>query len=761
MTHLVLVTLASNSLKDNAQRQRAQIRMESDQEAGDPRPEAAEAVVRMLEESEPLTTSQLDKLSCHLQVIWPQPGAAGAGCPQPFSELNPLAVKSMLTAGVTKVTIAVLGNPSGGGGRCFEVLSSTAFANFAGAVLSRVGAPCDVDVQTVTLPVEPTNEASTFLRLQSSIMDECAALAEKHRVRGAQAEQVRVVVNGIAGANSGVDALVWSAGSLGWEVAYDAGNVTKPSTPRSSPASAGAAWSRALTLTIDNTVDLAADLVRRGLSDGERDRLAKGHVDRLLGLARDSGILPYVAVAAANGPDYELLRLSRMASRLVELANQPVSFHSSTVALLERSTTERAEELGARLKALVDHWSGSDLFGGNLVHELVLHGVSHCEAVDRNVASICEPLLTHDVLDPIDVFDLGVSAWLHDWGHSGIPLGTDDVLGNAVLPDDIRQLHGPISALRIEKLEKTSWLTAVERPRIQTICAHHQGWSSITADAPTHLPDVLGENRDVRGCGGLFEDWRAFADGQLDGGPAGLNDNVVGPRLPDLGLGHNSAFARLQLLVALFRIADAADVGCHRVPVQSKQAQKERSLDEARLGILTRVPESDAPARKALLRIAEHGLGVGLREPTDDEFTRAKQHQAVLEYVEHCAEQLEYYRVHNLVRGVFLTVVGSDGGGYQIEAHVHPNTTEALERAEARVRVEVDIRRELGQVLGSGGTVKNARDLGAHITEVAKTLEKNPARPLSWQDSGEQHKVAVREVLEQRGITFVGATLAE
>jgi len=757
MAHLTYITLASESLKDSTElyptttatpvtSHRALVALKTNWAIGNSK------------------SSPWQNLYQQLHSLWPEAGAA-----QPFSELRPFASQSGTgSCPFETLRMIVLSNPADDERAISTALETDDFKKYALELLTDKGhltRNSDLEVDWKPLPVAPTNNPNDFCQLRAAIFDECAKIAAELSTD----RDCEVLVNGVGGANVGVEALTWAAGVFGWNISYGPDTKVRASPPAASPASVGAAWARAMTLVSSNKAELVKEVLPYDPNQNKPEtatRLAKEYLKK----ADESRILPYVTVGKAFR--YDCIDMSHMAGSLIELGNQPKPLYSATQRMLARSGPDAAE-FACRLDELLVGWAKSDLFGANLVHELVLHGISHCEAVDRNVASLCEPLLEDGLLDPVDVFDLAVSAWLHDWGHSGMPLAEPAELGNLLLPTEIRETHGVISAYRIDQNRETSQIKRTEAPRIRTICAHHQGWSSITVDDPDEPPKAgVGETHSIRviGTRSLLEDWQDFGKtAPLRNYEATTTscDRVVGEWLPCLSEDEKPAFARLQLLVALFRIADAADLGLHRVPVLDEDAQRERCLEEARLGILTQLRRGaedqfnleDARAFVAYSK-EELRLSKGRMSKPARERVNADKHRSHKEYVDHCVAQMVYYQRHKLVRGAYLTMTresdGHDTARYKITAYVIPNpdATDIAELPGLRAgwAVEEDIRRELGDVLRS----EAGAPLPADEKDITK-LAPEKLTTLTFEPDGPAQKKAVRAILRKRNISFDGA----
>jgi hypothetical protein len=206
----------------------------------------------------------------------------------------------------------------------------------------------------------------------------------------------------------------------------------------------------------------------------------------------------------------------------------------------------------AQLRKLITLWIRNRLWTDNFVPELVLHDENHSMAVDRNVAFLCETL-TDPLSVPVenaseqlgpssgtstplrlstrDLFILAVAAWLHDWGHASIPQGGYIERD----PFTVREQHGAFTRVRLldqswSQLHGLSdlWDPCVDE--VAVICGHHQASSSLS---------------DKKASG------RAFTEA-IQAVPGGSDKDAIAKRL--------------KVLTALFRVADAADVGVHRAP---------------------------------------------------------------------------------------------------------------------------------------------------------------------------------------------------
>lgn len=247
------------------------------------------------------------------------------------------------------------------------------------------------------------------------------------------------------------------------------------------------------------------------------------------------------------------------------LKAQP-DYYSASATLLDRVG---APDLADRLRSLIRLWLRHRLWSVNFVPEMVLHNEEHAVAVDRNVAFICEPLVDTEALagkpnsagvaarlTPHDVFLLAVAAWLHDWGHASAQINS--AYEND--PMDVRELHGYLTRVRIlaDGSQQAHGLSDDnERKLVALLCSHHQGKSSCDAEAAPALTaamEPLGWTQQQLGYS-LRDDHQHL----MDENRRRAADDV------------EAEYARLQRLVAILRVADAADIGAHRVPDYENQ----------------------------------------------------------------------------------------------------------------------------------------------------------------------------------------------
>ena len=253
------------------------------------------------------------------------------------------------------------------------------------------------------------------------------------------------------------------------------------------------------------------------------------------------------------------------------LKAQP-DYHSASADLLERLGDHAR---AAELRRLIRLWLTNRLWSGNLVPEMVLHDEDHAVAVDRNVAFICEPIVRRFAIsddenwqDPSlrteDLFTLAVAAWLHDCGHSSADIGASRFETD---PTTVRELHGYLSFLRLTQGEPSlHGLPDDVRDKAALLCAHHQGKSSFDNAPAESLTELASK--------------RGWKEAHNPGIP--FNDHVhkvLRSTMDDVGKKQQSALlGRLGSMLAVLRVADAADVGVHRVPDHTSRTANHRPL---------------------------------------------------------------------------------------------------------------------------------------------------------------------------------------
>ena len=283
---------------------------------------------------------------------------------------------------------------------------------------------------------------------------------------------------------------------------------------------------------------------------------------------------------------------------------------SACADLLERRGLH-AEAMA--LRRLVKLWISQDLWRGDRVPEMVLHDKAHSQSVDRIIASLCEPLSPEKISDA-DLVVLACAAWLHDWGcTASAAFGSSSDPGSYLTdPRDIRKFHGSLSQERLRSdhskhllddaqgfkntdLYKTIRESGTLAQQVGLISAHHQGWTSSDGRDPEHQkvwdtsvcrPRYDAPRNDITGL-----NVRSF-DGEFDCTNAKDTAKVA-------------AYKRL----AVLRVADALDIGWHRIPNFATQrkdraymtasylAGQKHILDKMAAAVMT-TAESDSLVRR-------------------------------------------------------------------------------------------------------------------------------------------------------------------
>lgn len=272
----------------------------------------------------------------------------------------------------------------------------------------------------------------------------------------------------------------------------------------------------------------------------------------------------FLDVETENGELGPLCRLSD-AGKLLARRNLPEDnlLDSACAGVLERAGQRGGAERALQLRRLVRLWSDNQLWAINGVPELVLHGAGHGEAVDRNLANVCAPLLDQGTLTVEDVFTLACTAWLHDWGHA--PSHPEKAAPTS--PNEIRDLHGLLTQRRLAGQDHRDLhgLPPDVAARVGALAAHHQGWTSCSEQPPD--PGVA-ENAETRYNIGTcsFDEELARLEHALAREEPGTRPAGRPTAGPYEDPGTAAEPDRNQLLLALFRVCDATDVGVHRVP---------------------------------------------------------------------------------------------------------------------------------------------------------------------------------------------------
>ena len=341
----------------------------------------------------------------------------------------------------------------------------------------------------------------------------------------------------------------------------------------------------------------------------------------------------------------------------------------------ELNDDARLRKRAADLSTRIDHWVNQRLWSLNCVPELVVHDDRHVERVDHLATSLARHLIGKTVRDIYgqdahcevtenDLEILSMAAWLHDWGLVG---GRIQSLELEEEPLRVRYLHGLItqSLLSDRETEEIHRIQAGRDRRLTgVLCAHHQGWTSFYKEVP-------------------------------DGGMS-LESDLENHRIDDAPL------AKVALLLAILRVADAADMGRHRVPelMNSSMSPGEAEDDAKHQFLLMRV-------RHYALRLAQQISDPKLREAAlkeasafdpltrQDQIKSVPQFHPLYEYIEFIRKQRKHYLTHLMVEYVRFAVQDVENG-ISFKAIVEPSvslTDEAKQRAIGAV--EACIRDEL------------------------------------------------------------------
>lgn len=338
-------------------------------------------------------------------------------------------------------------------------------------------------------------------------------------------------------------------------------------------------------------------------------------------------------VRQGGGNTYERTRLLDTLLADIDLARS--SDYSSACAdlLARRGFPEDAQ----RLRAATQYWIQQRLWDANFVPEMVLHNEAHSAAVDRNLAFLCEPLLALEKDRPIDEVDLlvlALAAWLHDWGHASVRAKQEDLVTN---PIDVRNYHGLFTAALLtgkgtvdsrHEVDKRfagvgllrhvypvgrDWLAK----DVALLCMHHQGWTSCSAYTPVPKPpeepalkilELHGEG--IVSVKSFEEDHAAYLVGR--GTAYFASRGFTSPT--DVAAGHTDEtgkakdLARAYLRLALLRVADAVDVGVHRVPDYRTQREARDTIARVYLDRQEQIVRLILQGREQIARLLPQGV---------------------------------------------------------------------------------------------------------------------------------------------------------
>jgi hypothetical protein len=413
--------------------------------------------------------------------------------------------------------------------------------------------------------------------------------------------------------------------------------------------------------------------------------------------------LPFVV----PGPVARRSRILDLYLRTV-LRDGSIRPYAAMVAFLRRSrvtggtSPSAAEEAAGRLSEAIRHWVDQRLWSLNRVPELVVHDDRHVERVDH-FATTLAAALPRTKLDVEELVALSTAAWLHDWGHVG------GVLNQHLIedPEGVRHTHGFLSR---EMLLHPFYDQLHGLPRgfatdlAAVLCAHHQGWTSFDSAPASDLGHAaVGYCRDI-----------------------GYEPPSLAKEIADLGLGARTQLERVQLLLAILRVADAADVGRHRVPelarsdlatATSRSNAKTQFLESSlrNLALRLQLAPGGGPAKSRGTSVANDPVPIRVAAPeagTSDELSR---------YADFITAQEKHYLKHFHVEFVSLECSPSDGETVDFVARVTPAPyLDTQERQMAVDMVREDIRSEVRKV-ASTLTKNGLYFMGAVESEGAST----------------------------------------
>ncbi|MCC7077130.1 MAG: hypothetical protein IT198_08400, partial [Acidimicrobiia bacterium] len=260
-----------------------------------------------------------------------------------------------------------------------------------------------------------------------------------------------------------------------------------------------------------------------------------------------------------------------------------------------------------RLTRRVRDWVAQDRWMTDRLPQMVDHKVSHSRNVDRHATTLL--LRAHELAQPAnkyseDMFEaLSCAAWLHDIGHSG------GLVGGRFVGDyyHVRKVHGLLSQQHICDIASGLLPDPHDAPlalAVGLLAAHHQRFTLLTDSPPAHY-ECYKACKQAR-CPICAEVAQSTANN--------LQQKLVATEanLP------NTRIDQWLHLAAILRLADAADLGVHRV---GGRFLAPRAIDELWrreeagriLDVLARsegVPEADIEVVKSYLN-----------NPSDDDGT--------------------------------------------------------------------------------------------------------------------------------------------
>lgn len=493
----------------------------------------------------------------------------------------------------------------------------------------------------------------------------------------------------------------------------------------------------------------------------------------------------FLDVETANGELGPLCRLSD-AGKVLARRNLPEDnlLDSACAGVLERAGQPGGTERALQLRRLVRLWSDNQLWAVNGVPELVLHGAGHGEAVDRNLANVCAPLLEKGRLTVEDVFTLACTAWLHDWGHT--PAHPDKAAPTS--PNEIRDLHGLLTQRRLAGQDHRDLhgLPPDVAARVGAIAAHHQGWTSCSEQPPDA---VLARNSaaryNIRACS--FAEELAQLTQTMTGEGAGTQTGGKATATPYQDPDSAAEPQRNQLLLALFRICDATDVGVHRVPdanvlpsklvdlwlaeLADKYAPSHRGSDVDRAAVRDILDKTFGEARDYLVEYADspEKWSADKTERLFADIAKAQESAAPSAFVtaelQHLRIRLEtlraqytYYERHRRVWLTCLAVRPSTETGFDFDIvpYVLNNPFPPPEKSGS---LALDKSRSDDEQAHHGVSLDMYREIGQDfITSVAG---KGPGTPKDAEDAKSRAKHPIGQYLQRAGLRLAPAELID
>ena len=254
-----------------------------------------------------------------------------------------------------------------------------------------------------------------------------------------------------------------------------------------------------------------------------------------------------------------------------------------------KSKKVEAEQLGDQLNKWVRGWHVQRLWSINLAPELVAHDELHAGSVESLLGNLIYAGYKANDKDyqlafsPTELVVLSVAAWLHDWGHIGGPIPKprvdetrqfDEAYSERFFnhPVFVRELHGLIS----QELLSRHWkgMHGINDSKIywpaSILCGHHQSWTSFSNHREVAFRDRDGmiDRAAYRSelSAQLYEGSKEYSAPSLHSDVEWMREGLH-TELRKIGTRMNrNCFARMQFFLALLRVADAADMGLHRVP---------------------------------------------------------------------------------------------------------------------------------------------------------------------------------------------------